>query len=90
MAHNHEPVTALSLSCFISEAHKAYLRAAIGSRLCAVCASKKKRDRERVGMELEMCALCASEIKQDKERAATGSQLCSLCASKKKWDRERG
>ena len=63
MAHNREPVTALSLSCFISEAHKAYLRAATGSRLCALCASKKKRDRERVGIELEVCA---SEIEQYK------------------------
>ena len=75
MAHNHEPVTALSLSCFISEAHKAYLRAATGSRLCALCASKKKRDRERVGMELEVCA---SEIKQDKREGSNRFMVVCL------------
>ena len=47
-------------------------RAATGSGLCALCASKKKWDREGVGMGLKECTLCAPETKQDKERAATG------------------
>ena len=74
---------------YASEIKQDKERAATGSRVGSLCASKKKWDRERVGIGLTVCALCASEIKHDKERAATGSRLCSLCVSKKKWDRER-
>ena len=44
--------------CLMRLLNKARLKESInaGSWLCAFCTSKKRRDRERVGMELEVCA----------------------------------
>ena len=46
---------------YASEIKQDKERAATGSWLCALCASKKKWD--RVGMGLEVCALRTSKIK---------------------------
>ena len=52
----------------------------MGLKVCALCATEIKQDKERAATVSRLCSLCVSKKKWDRERVGMGSGLCNL------WD----
>ena len=61
----------------------------MGLKVCALCSSETKQDKERAATGSWLCALCASKKKWDTEGVGMGFKVCALCASELNRVKER-